>query len=148
MSEGTIHSSVIDFNTVMGKLYREAVRLILRAVEGPPAAVPAGRPAAFRWIEAGPIVFRNAVPEILTQGRRPMAAVQWPTIFGWYGRELAPAAALMTTRTGLVLIAEKRLGIRTPRQARYGYSATFFPLSRMSRSGFHRKEQFAVLELG
>jgi hypothetical protein len=141
---GMMHSCVIGFNTVTGELYREAVRHILRGIE---SSAPFGRPAAVPVAEMRPITFRNAVPKVLAEGRRPVVAVQWPAVFGRYGRELAPAAALLTTDRELVLISEKRTGIRTPRQAKYGYSVTYFPLARLAGFGFRRSEQFIILDL-
>ncbi len=67
-----------------------------------------------------PIVFRNAVPKILAEGRRPIDGVQWPAVYGWYGRELAPAAALLATDRELVLVSEKSSWVHWPRQAKYG----------------------------
>jgi len=144
---GTAQACVIEFNTVTGKLYREAIRHILRGVEGGTAAAPPDWPAAVAVSEMRPIMFRNAVPEGLAEGRCPVAAVQWPAVYGRYGRELAPAAALLTTDRELVLVSEKTAWIRTPRQARYGYIATYFPLVRLAGFGFRRNERFVILDL-
>ena len=139
-----MHSCIIGFNTVTGELYREAVRHILRGIEG---SAPFGRPTAVPVAEMRPITFRNAVPKVLAEGRRPVAAVQWPAVFGRYGRELAPAAALLTTDRELVLISEKRMGIRTRGQAKYGYIATYFPLARLARFSLHRNDLYIIINL-
>ena len=125
---GMTHSCAIAFNTFTGDLYRDAVRRILRRVERPAAIAPPDSPAARPLTEMKPIIFRNAVPKSLAEGRRPIAAVQWPAVLGAYGRELAPSAALLTTDRELVLVSEKRVGIRMPGKAKYGYIATYFPL--------------------
>jgi len=142
--EGMMHECIIGFNTVTGDLYREAVRHILRGIEG---SAPFGRPAAVPLAEMRPIMFRNAVPKILAEGGRPLVAVQWPAVFGRYGRELAPAAALLATDRELVLISEKRMGIRMRGQAKYGYLATYFPLRRLARFSLRRNDLYIILNL-
>jgi len=144
----TARSCTIEFNTVSYKPYNEAVRLILRGVEGGPAAASSDRPATVPEIEMRPIIFHNAVPAILAEGHRPVAGVQWPTVHGSYGRELAPAAALLSTDRELVLISEKRVRMHRPQQIRVGYSATFIPLVRLARFGFCRHERYSILDLG
>jgi len=144
---GTARACVVEFNTVSDQLCREAVRHILRGLEGRGAASPSDRPAESPSIEMTRIVFRNAVPKILAEGRPPVAGVQWPAIYGWYARELAPASALITTESELVLVSEKRVGIRMPGRAKYGYSATYLPLARLAGFGFRRNERFSILDL-
>jgi len=147
VAEGTAQACVIEFNTVTDNLYRQAIRDIMRRIEGGMAAARSDRAAAFPVLDMKPIVFRNAVPEALAEGRPPVAAVQWPAVYGSYGRVLAPAAALLTTDRELVLITEKRVRIRPPRQTKYGYIATFFPLVRLVGFGFRRNERFIILDL-
>jgi hypothetical protein len=144
---GTAHSCTIEFNTISDKPYIEAVRLILQGVEGGPAAASSDRPATAPVIEMKPIIFHNTVPAILAEGRCPVAGVQWPTVHSSYGRELAPAAALLTTDRELVLISEKRVRMYRPRQIRVGYIATFVPLVRLARFGFRRHERYRILDL-
>jgi hypothetical protein len=147
VGEGMTHSCVIAFNTFTGDLYRDAVRRILRRVERPAAISPQDCPVASPLAEMQPIIFRDAVPNPLAEGRCPVAAVQWPAVFGAYGRELAPAAALLTTDRELVLISEKRTGIRMPGKAKYGYIATYFPLARLARFVLQRNERYILLEI-
>jgi hypothetical protein len=144
---GEAKDCAIEFNTVTDNLYREAVRLILRGVEGGSALAPPERPSASPAIETWPIKFRNAVTESLPEGRRPLAAVHWSAVHGGFRRELAPAAALLTTDRELVLISEERAWTRGPREAKYGHIATYFPLVRLARFGFRRHERFGLLEL-
>jgi hypothetical protein len=141
---GMMHSCVIGFNTVTGQLYCDAVRHILRGIEG---SSPFGRPPRTSVAQMRPITFRNAVPKVLAEGRRPIAGVQWPAVFGRYGRELAPAAALFTTDRELVLISEKRMGTRMRGQAKYGYIATYFPLRRLARFSLQRNELYISMNL-
>ncbi len=143
----TPQSCAIEFHAVSDSVYREAVRLLLRGVGGGSAATAPGRPVAVPEIGTRPIIFRDTVPEILAEGGRPIAGVQWSTVYGSYGRELAPAAALLTTDRELVLISEKRVRIHWPRRASFGYIATFFPLARLVGFGFRHHERFSILDL-
>ena len=145
---GTAHSCTIEFNTVSDQPYHEAVHLILQGVEGDPAAASTDRSATAPVIGMRPIIFHNAVPAILAEGRQPVAGVQWSSVHGWYAHELAPAAALLTTNRELVLISERRVRMHRPRQFRVGYIATFVPLVRLARFGFRRHEWYRILDLG
>jgi hypothetical protein len=145
--EGEAQSCAIEFNTASGKLYREAVRRVLQGIDGRVTALPSDRPAVVPAMDPGPIVFHNAVPEILAEGRRPVAAVQWPAVYGSYGHKLGPAAALLATDRELVLVSEKRERTGWPLQARHGYIATHFPLVRLAGFSFRRHERFIALEL-
>ena len=73
VARGTVQSHMNAFDTAADKLYREAVRHILRGVEGGALTLPSNRPATFPLIEMRPIVFRNAVPET---DRKPPSARQ------------------------------------------------------------------------
>jgi len=143
----TAQSCAIEFHAVSNSVYREAVRLLMRSVGGGSAATAAGEPAAVPEIGTMPIIFRETVPEILAEGGRPIAGVQWSNVYGWYGCELAPAAALLTTDRELVLMSEKRVRIHWPRRASSGYIATFFPLARLVGFGFRHHERFSILDL-
>jgi hypothetical protein len=147
LAEGKPQACAVDFDTAVDKVYREAVRGILQGIEGPTALALSDPPTAGPVIEMKPLVFRNAVPEVLAEGRPPLASTQWSAVYGWYGRELAPSAALMATGRELVLVSEKRAWDRWPRQARYGYVATYFPLVRLAGFAFCRHERFITLDL-
>jgi hypothetical protein len=62
--------------TVADGIYREAARHILRVIKAEQAAAPSVQAVPSPAIESRPIIFRNAVPEILAEGRRPVAGVQ------------------------------------------------------------------------
>jgi hypothetical protein len=93
------------------------------------------------------LMFRNAVPELLPEGRRLAGAVQWPAAYGGFGRELAPAAALLITDHELLLISEESAWVRGPRHAKYGYIATYFPLVRLADFAFLGNGRLSILEL-
>jgi hypothetical protein len=143
----TAQSCAIEFAAMSDSVYREAVRLLLRGVGGRSAASAIGGPAAVPEIGTRPIIFRNTVPEILAEGGHPIAGVQWSTVYGSYGGELVPAAALLTTDRELVLFLEKKVRIHWLRLASFGYIATFFPLARLVDFGFRHQERFSILDL-
>jgi hypothetical protein len=147
IASGTSRACTIEFNTVTEGIYREAVRLILRGVEGGSSATASNEPAASPSLEAWPIRFRTAVAETLPEGRRLVAAVRWPAVHGGFGRELAPAAALVATERELVLISDERAWVRGPRLAKYGHIATYLPLVRLARAHFRRHDRLGVLGL-
>jgi hypothetical protein len=143
----TAQSCAIEFAAMSDSVYREAVRLLLRGMGGRSAASAIGGPAAVPEIGTRPIIFRNTVPEILAEGGHPIAGVQWSRVYGSYGGELVPAAALLTTDRELVLFLEKKMRIHWLRLASFGYIATFFPLARLVGFGFRHHERFSILDL-
>jgi hypothetical protein len=147
VSGGKAQACAIEFNIVSDKHYREAVRLILRGVEGESATAACGEARSVPSLEAWPIQFRNAVLESLPEGRLPLAAVQWPAVYGGFRRELAPAAAILTTDRELVLISEERAWAGGPGQVKYGTIATYLPLARLARYRFRPHERFSILDL-
>lgn len=136
----------VEFNTVMDGLYRAAAREILRGIERRTTLAPAENPPSVPGIETWPIAFRNAVPELLPKGRL-VGAVRWPAVHGGFGRELAPAAALLITDREILLVSEEKAWSTGPRQAKYGRVATYFPLARLARFGFREGERLSILDL-
>ena len=144
---GKSRACAVEFNTVMDRLYRDAVRRVLRGIEGERAVAPAEKPMIVPGIETWPMMFRNAVPELLPQGRSFAGAVQWPAVHGGFGRELAPAAVLLITDREILLISEERAWARGPRQAKYGRIATYYPLVRLADFGLESYGRLSILEL-
>lgn len=144
---GIPRACAVEFNTVGAELYREAVRIILRGIEGESSEGRPAGPGAGPAIEAWPIRDRTAVAEALPEGRDVRAAARWPAIYGGFGRELAPAAALVATDRELVLISDERAWVRGASLAKYGHVATYYPLVRLARSDVSRHERLGVLNL-
>jgi hypothetical protein len=147
VADGTAQTFVVEFDTLLDELYHLAIPHILRGIDGGVTTSRSDRPVPSRTIEMKPIIFRNAVPRTLAEGRRPIGAAQWPASFGAHGRELAPAAALLSTDRELVLISEKRVGIRVRGREKYGYVATYFPSARLTGFGLRRTERLSILDL-
>jgi hypothetical protein len=139
--------SVVHFDTVMGKLYHEAVGLILDGVDGLPTLPTAGPDESTAAVlEGWPLRFRNAVPESIPHGHRLLGAAQWPAVEGGFGRELAPAAALLATNREVVLISEEQ-SWGSGRESKYGTIVTHFPLVRLARHELHPHARFMILDL-
>jgi hypothetical protein len=136
-----------EFNTVADRLYGEAVLEILRRVEPDRADAPPWMPIIAPAIQSWPILFRNAAAEVLPEGRRLAGAIQWPALQGGFGRELAPAAAILVTDHELLHLSEEKAWARGPRQAKYGYIATFFPLARLAGFAIHGNGRLGILDL-
>jgi hypothetical protein len=138
---------VVHFDTVVKKLYHEAVGLILEGVDGVPNR-PAMRSdeASVNAVESWPIHFRNSVPENVANGQRLLGATQWPAVQSGFGRELAPAAALLATDREIVLISdEKSWG--GGRESKYGTIATHFPVVRLGKYSLNPHPRFTILDL-
>jgi hypothetical protein len=147
VARGMPRACAIEFNTVTEDLYREAVRLILRGIEGGSSSADPDEPGAGPSLEGWPIKFRSAATETLPEDRRLTAAARWPAVYGGFRRELAPAAALVATDRELVLISEERAWVRGPQLAKYGHIATYVPLVRLARADFRRHDRFGILGL-
>lgn len=147
VSDGEHRANVVEFNTVDDRLYREAVLEILRKVEGDMADAPGWMPMIGPATESWPVLLRNAAVEALPQERRLAGVIQWPAITGGFGRELAPAAALLVTDHELLHVSEERAWARGPTQAKYGSIATFFPLARLAGFAVHGSGPLSILDL-
>lgn len=140
-------SIVIDFSTVMEKLYHEAVDLILAGIEGERAVSSGVSRRAVNVPETWPLALRNAIPHTLTRNQRLLALTRWDTVYGGFKREIAPAAALLATDRELVLVSEEKAWPSLPHLAKYGFVTTYFPLARLAAIHFDRQERFSVLDL-
>jgi hypothetical protein len=143
----TTQRSIVHFDTVMGKLYHQAVGLILQAVDD-----GSERPTARRVdlpsvaSETWSAYFREKIPENIANGQHLLATIEWPAVRGGFGRELAPAAILLATDREIVLLSNEKAwgGIK---EAKYGTIATHFPLVRLESYHLHSHPRFAVLQL-
>jgi hypothetical protein len=140
-------SSLVYFNTVMSKLYRKAVGLILGSVDGSidrPAA--ACDDVAASEVKRWPIHFSNAVPDGIVNGQQLLAVAQWPAVTSGFRRELAPAAALLATDREIVLISDEQ-SWDTDTETKYGTVITHFPLIRLAKYELNSNERFTILAL-
>ena len=101
-------SGVCYFNTVMEGLYTNVIEQALNSIDGvwPPSEE---RDKRIRQdLEDWPLKFRNYGWFYLPPGSKLFNAVNWPTVFGRFGREFAAAGALFLTDRHLVVITEER----------------------------------------
>jgi hypothetical protein len=142
-SAGTGKSAIVQFNTVVEGLYREAIELMLDSIDQRPApAAETDRDAAL-ISETWPIKFSTEAQRYQPKGQRLLAATHWLAIMDAFQRELFPAGALLVAERALVLISQLQSG--DPRK--FGGIITYFPLARVSDFHLSRQDRFGVLAL-
>jgi hypothetical protein len=102
------HSVAINFESVEEECYREAIDLILAAIDPAHSAAGENDQSAPSGFENWPMKFRNEVKRYLAKGGRSLVALQWPAVVGEFQRQLAPAGALAITERELVIISDER----------------------------------------
>jgi hypothetical protein len=153
VSEGVTQSVAIEFNTVMERLYQEAVQLLLDGMDGVSAAIPIEDRQAGSLLRSLPLKFRNAVIEFRPVSQHVLAVLHWPALLGgrrrWFQRELSPEAILVLTGRELLFISEEKTWswMRIGRVNKYGSIATHCPLSRLKRFQINERGPLATLEL-
>jgi hypothetical protein len=137
----------LRFDTVGEDLYRTAIDLVLESIDqtGASAADRGGNSTLIP--ESWPVHFRNEAQRYHPAGQRLLAATQWPSVIGGFGRELSPACALLVTEREFVLIAEEK---RSPRQHagdlhRFGGIVTYIPIAQLRDFQLSQHERFDVL---
>jgi len=134
----------LQFNTVMEKLYDEAVQLLLAGMEKTRLSVQAVNPDAELLRRNLPFTFQNALLKFTPRGQQALDLVHWPACYGgkrrWFQHELAPEAALALTDRELLLISEEKTWswLRIGHPNKYGNIVTHCPLSRLE--GYHLSE--------
>jgi hypothetical protein len=106
-----------------------------------------GRGGGGPSVEGWPIKFRNAVVETLPDGRGVLAATRWPAVLGVFGRELAPASALVANDRELLLISAERAWAHGSGLSKYRQIATYYPLARLEKADVGRHDRFGILGL-
>jgi hypothetical protein len=102
------HSVAIDFESVEDESYREAIHLILAAIDPAHSAIGEHDQSAPPGFENWPKKFRNEVKRYWAKGGRSLVALQWPAVVGEFERQLAPAGALAITERELVIVSDER----------------------------------------
>ena len=147
---GEAKSAALHFNSVMEEMYSDAIQYILDAIDGRENAAAAnseqGKSAVFSdW----PYKFWNFSIIYLPKNSRVSDGVCWEEIRGGFGRELAPAAAVLVTDRHVVVIAEEKTGrwFQFGHRAKYGAIITYFPLKRLSEFRIESHPRLCTLEL-
>jgi len=143
-------SSVCYFNTVMEGLYAKVIEQVLNSIDGvwPPSEERDKR--IMQDLKDWPLKFRNYGWFHLPPGSKLFNAVNWPTVFGRFGREFAAAGALFLTDRHLMVITEERSRSwfqKKDDRTRYGAIITYLPLSRISGFRIQERRRFRILEL-
>ena len=143
-------SSVCYFNTVMEGLYAKVIEQVLNSIDGvwPPSEERDKR--IMQELKDWPLKFRNYGWFHLPPGSKLFNAVNWPTVFGRFGREFAAAGALFLTDRHLMVITEERSRSwfqKKDDRTRYGAIITYLPLTRISGFRIQERRRFRILEL-
>jgi hypothetical protein len=93
--------------------------------------------------------FQNYCQDYLPQGSQLSASLYWPTVFGLFRQELAPAGAFLLTDRHLMIIAEHKSWFWSlaKDETKYGATFTYFPRDRISRFQIHEHRRINILEL-
>lgn len=139
----------VQFNTVNKRDYFEAVESLLAGMEAGPSSPARKTNEAAQAIKDWPFKFRNVALEYLPRGRRLSSGIYWEAIYGGFGREIAPASALICTEQELVLVAEEKAPrwSREEKHDKYGEIITYFPLRSLANYQIIEQHQFDILSL-
>jgi hypothetical protein len=140
---------VVEFNTVMAKLYQEATNAILAGIEnGAPG--PVNNSPVAGLFNTWPLKFQNTLANHIPGEDEILAATYWPSVTSGFQRELAPAAALIATNRDLLLISDESASFwaRAKDATKLGSIFTYFPLARLGEFHFSNHERLGHLDLG
>lgn len=150
---GQAQSVQIQFNTVMEKLYEEAIQLLLDHTEGPRVAARTQTRDTQLPLESLPLRFRNALLKFTPPGRPLRDLAHWPACYAgqrrWFQRELAPEAVLALTDRELVLVSDEKTWtwLRVGRDIKFGSVVTYCPLSRLAGFQLGRQPPLGTLNV-
>lgn len=153
VANGALQTSVVEFNLVNEELYHEATELILNGIEGTAASQTESEDEwkeSARLLEGWPLKFYNAMIDYLPTGRRLVAALRWPAVYGGFQRELAPAAALAITDGELLLVSEEKAASwerALDHHEKLGCIVTYYPRNRLAAAHLIHHDHFSILEL-
>jgi hypothetical protein len=149
VQDGEAKSTALHFNAVMQHTYSDAIQYILDAIDGlENVAMSSGR-AGSAIFGDWPLKFRNFSIIYMAKKSQLVDGVCWNEIRGGFGRELAPAAAVLVTDRHIVVIAEEKSSrwFQFRHHAKYGAIITYFPLNRLADFRIEPHPRFCILEL-
>jgi hypothetical protein len=146
---GEARAAACQFNTVMQKVYRNAVQEILHRLDENGKAEADRDWRASPILVAWPLKFRNVAILYGPQNASLLGAVHWPEVYGAFHRQVAPAAAILLTDRQIMIIAEEKPArwFQFRPDTHYGEIIIYFPLDRLANFEIHRAARFSVLEL-
>jgi len=112
VNEGRVEFISIDFNTVMERLYQEAIQLLIDEMNGVSLELSVEDKPLNPLFHALPLKFQNAVLEYKPGSRAILSVLHWSAVFRgnsrWIHHELTPEAILLLTERELMLISEDK----------------------------------------
>jgi hypothetical protein len=146
---GEAKSAALQFNTVMHGTYADATQYILDTIDGREGVVMSSLNAGNKVVSGWPLKLRNFSLLYAPKNSQILDGVCWGEICVAFGRELAPAAALLLTDRHIVMIAEEKITrwFQFRRTAKYGAIITYIPLNRLTAFETTARRRVCVLEL-
>jgi hypothetical protein len=149
LQDGKAKSVLLHFNTVTQNMYSEAVKSILDAIDAHRDGVLTPKLSGTALLSGWPLKFRNFSILYTPQNSRLLDGVCWEEMRGVFGRELAPAAALVVTDRHIIVIAEEKISrwFQFRRSTKYGAIISYLPLDRFTGFQIKLHRRSRVLEL-
>ena len=149
LQDGKARSVLLHFNTVTQNMYAEAVKSILDAIDAPRDGVMTPKLSGTTLLSGWPLKFRNFSILYTPQNSQLLDGVCWEEMRGVFGRELAPAAALVVTDRHIIVIAEEKISrwFQFRRSTKYGAIISYLPLDRFTGFQIKLHRRSRVLEL-
>jgi hypothetical protein len=149
LQDGKAKSVLLHFNTVTQNMYSEAVKAILDAIDAPRDGVMTPKLSGTALLSGWPLKFRNFSILYTPQNSQLLDGVCWEEMRGVFGRELAPAAALVVTDRHIIVIAEEKISrwFQFRRSTKYGAIISYLPLDRFTGFQIKLHRRSRVLEL-
>jgi hypothetical protein len=147
--DGKAKSVLLHFNTVMLYMYSKAVKSILDTIDAHRDGVVTPKLSGTTLLSAWPLKFRNFSILYIPQNSQLLDGVCWEEMRGVFGRELAPAAALVVTNRHIIVIAEEKISswFQFRRSTKYGAIISYLPLDRFTGFKIKPQRRSRVLEL-
>ncbi len=153
---GRARWTVVEFNTVMSRLYERAAQLLLDAADNVAGAGRSESPLSgdeSALLQSLPFKFKSAARRHRPGGQRLRAVLYQPAVVGrrlrFFQQELVPENLLALTDRHLMLVSEEksRSWWQLNRHAKYGNLVTYCPLSRVVDFRAEQGEHSAMLQL-
>jgi hypothetical protein len=148
-ANGEAKSVALQFNTVMHGTYARAIQYILDAIDQREEVAFSSLPLGNLIVSDWPLKLRNFSLLYAPKNSQFEDGVCWEETRGSFGRELAPAAALLLTDRHVVVIAEERITrwFQFGRTAKYGAIITYFPLNRLTGFQMIARHRVCTLQI-
>jgi hypothetical protein len=153
VKNGQIQSVIIFFNTVACEVYEEAVQLLLTGSNARHRSIVDKYDKVHSSLASLPLKFQNAIARHLPTGEQVLEIIYWPAVLGRlfliFQRELWPGSLVALTDGHLLLFSEEKVLSKGKSKIRssYGYSITYYPLSRIVGINIMENRSSQAIEL-